>query len=213
MEVKVHNLEGQEVAHLALDPQLWEGPVNLALLSQALAMYRTNQRAGLASTKTRGDVSGGGRKPWRQKHTGRARAGSIRSPLWRHGGSTFGPHPRNVHYRLSQTIRRQALLESLKGKLRDDELILVDQMNSEVPKTKPFANIRRTFQATRRCVIVLKQPSSSLVKSLRNLEGVLLRDAASLNAFDILNAQKILVTREAFEQLESRVRVPDAASN
>ncbi len=95
MHVKVFDPQGKPVGQVELKAELWDGPVNLKLLSQAVAMYRTNQRAGAASTKTRSEVSGGGRKPWKQKHTGRARAGSTRSPLWRHGGSTFGPHPRD----------------------------------------------------------------------------------------------------------------------
>ena len=206
MELNVVNLQGGQVGHLTLDPTVWGGPVNLRLLSQAVAMYRTNQRFGIASTKTRGDVSGGGKKPWKQKHTGRARAGSIRSPLWRHGGSVFGPHPRNVHYRLPQAIRRQALLESLKGKLRDEELVVVDQLSAQTPKTKPFAGMAKAFQISRRSVIVLDRPAQPLIKSLRNLPWCELCLAQDLNAFDVLNAQKILVTKDAFERLQSRVQ-------
>ena len=213
MNVKVFNIQGQEIEQLALDPTLWDGGVNLRLLSQAVAMYRTNQRVGTASTKTRGDVSGGGKKPWKQKHTGRARAGSIRSPLWRHGGSVFGPHPRDMHYRLSQTIRRKALLESLKGKLRDQELVVVDQLAADTPKTKPFANLAKTFQVGRRSVIVLEGAPEALVKSLRNLACFDLCTAASLNAFDVLNAKKVLVTKAALERLEVRVKESNASSN
>ncbi|MDP3703342.1 MAG: 50S ribosomal protein L4 [Candidatus Omnitrophota bacterium] len=214
MELKVFNLQGSEVGQLPLDPKLWDGGVNLRLLSQAVAMYRTNQRAGTASTKTRGDVSGGGKKPWKQKHTGRARAGSIRSPLWRHGGSVFGPHPRNMHYSLPKTIKRKALLESLKGKLRDQELVVVDRLAAQTPKTKPFANLAKTFQVGKRSVIVLDGASEPLIKSLRNLARFDLRSATNLNAFDVLNAQKVLVTRAAFARLEVRVKESDdAASN
>jgi large subunit ribosomal protein L4 len=212
MDLKVRNLHGHEVGTLALDETLWGGTVNLRLLSQAIAMYRANRRAGLASTKTRGDVSGGGKKPWRQKHTGRARAGSVRSPLWRHGGSIFGPHPRDFSYRLPQAIRRQALLESLKGKLRDQELVVIDRLAAETPKTKPFAGLAKTFQVTRRSAIVLNEPSAALLKSLRNLAAFELRHAANLNAHDVLNAQKLVVTRDAFQRLEIRVK-PDAASH
>ena len=215
MDVKVFNPQGDPVGRLALDPKLWDGPVNLRLLSQAVAMYRTNLRAGTASTKTRGDVSGGGKKPWKQKHTGRARAGSIRSPRWRHGGSVFGPHPRDRSYRLPQAIRRGALRESLKGKLRDDELVVLDALLADTPKTKPFAGLARTFQVTRKSVIVLDEPAAPLVKSLRNLAAFELRSAANLNAFDVLNAHKILVTKAAFERLEHRVKEPgdDASAN
>ncbi|OGX29592.1 MAG: 50S ribosomal protein L4 [Omnitrophica WOR_2 bacterium RIFCSPHIGHO2_02_FULL_67_20] len=206
MDAKIFSLQGKEVGQLSLDPALWDGPVNTAVLVQAVAMYRTNVRAGLASTKTRGDVSGGGKKPWKQKHTGRARAGSTRSPLWRHGGSVFGPRRRDMSYRLPQTIRRIALLESLKGKLRDQELVVLEQLEAASPKTKPFGGLAKTFKAARASVIVLHEPTEALLKSLRNLASFELRQAANLNAFDVLNAHKVLVTTSAFEQLEQRVK-------
>ncbi len=212
MDVTVFNAQGQEVGRLALDPAVWDGPVNTAVVSQALAMYRTNARAGTASTKTRGDVSGGGKKPWKQKHTGRARAGSIRSPLWRHGGSVFGPRPRNFGYRLPQAIRRKALQESLKGKLRDAELVVMDGLRAEAPKTKPFTGLSAAFQIRRRSLIVLDAPGEALVKSLRNLASFELRQAANLNAWDVLNAHKVLITKEALARLEQRIKA-DASSN
>lgn len=205
MDVQIVDIKGAEVGRLTLDEALWGGAVNLALLSQAVAMYRTNRRAGTASTKTRGDVSGGGKKPWKQKHTGRARAGSTRSPLWRHGGSVFGPRPRDMSYRLPQTMRRLALLESLKGKLRDQELVVIDQLAAESPKTKPFSGLASAFQVEHLSVIVLDQPSAALLKSLRNLAAFELCQAANLNALDVLNAQKVLVTKAAFERLQTRV--------
>lgn len=206
MELNVVDLNGKPVGQLALDPELWDGKVNLKLLSQAVAMYRTNSRAGTASTKTRGDVSGGGKKPWKQKHTGRARAGSTRSPLWRHGGVIFGPHPRSVRYRLPQAIRRKALLESLKGKLQDRELVVVDRLHADTPKTKPFAELAKAFQIERRSIIVLDEPGEPLVKSLRNLDSFALCLASNLNAFDVLNSHKVLVTKAAFERLERRIK-------
>jgi large subunit ribosomal protein L4 len=213
MELTVFNLQGKPVGQITLDQAMWEGRLNKALLLQAATMYRTNVRAGTASTKTRGDVSGGGKKPWKQKHTGRARAGSNRSPLWRHGGSVFGPRPRDLSYRLPQTIRRKALLESLKGKVLDKELVVLEALSSAEPKTKVFAGLAKTFQARRRSVIVLETNSEPLVKSLRNLAAFELRYAQNLNAFDVLNAHKVLVTRAAFERLEQRVKDGDAASH
>ena len=209
MKLKIFDFQGKEVAQLPLDPALWDGPVNAGTLVQAIAMYRANVRAGTASTKTRGDVSGGGKKPWKQKHTGRARAGSTRSPLWRHGGSVFGPRPRDFSYRLPQAIRRKALLESLKGKLRDEELVVIDRLAAEAPKTKPFAKLASTFQVNRRSLIVLDGASEPLVKSLRNLALFELRRAENLNAFDVLNTHKVLLTKTAFAQLEERVRAPE----
>lgn len=212
MDLKVFDVHGKSVGQVTLDPKLWDGHVNLRLLSQALDMYRTNTRRTIASTKTRANVSGGGKKPFKQKHTGRARAGSNRSPLWRHGGSVFGPRPRDVVYRLPQIIRRQALLESLKGKLKDAELLVVDQLAAQSPKTKPFAGLAKAFKIEKRSVIVLHEPSEPLLKSLRNLARFELRQASNLNAWDVMNADKVLVTKAAFERLEQRVR-GDATSN
>ena len=206
MQIKIFDLKGSEVGQLTLDPDLWDGAVNTRVLSQAVAIYRTNQRAGTASTKTRGDVSGGGKKPFKQKHTGRARAGSIRSPLWRHGGSVFGPRPRPFYSRLPQAIRRKALLESLKGKIRDQELVVLDQLAADTPKTKPFGELHKTFQVSRRSIIVLDEPSEILIKSLRNLKVFELCTAVTLNAFDVLNSDKVLLTKAALSRLETRVK-------
>jgi large subunit ribosomal protein L4 len=205
MEVKVFDLEGQVVGHVTLSPSRWNGSVNRKLLSQAVAVYRTNLRAGLASTKRRGEVSGGGRKPWRQKHTGRARAGSIRSPLWRGGGSAFGPKPRAMSQRLPHAIRRKALLESLKGKLGEEEVVVLNRLSAEAPKTKPFAKLAKTFHVTRHSLIVLGESSQPLVKSLRNLKWFALRRAEELNALDVLNTGKLLMTEETLRQLEGRL--------
>jgi large subunit ribosomal protein L4 len=213
MDIKVFNLAGKAVGQVSLKAKLWDGHVNLPLLSQVVAMYRSNRRAGTASTKTRGEVSGGGKKPFKQKHTGRARAGSTRSPLWRHGGSVFGPRPRSFSYQLPQTIRRKALLESLKGKLQDNELVVVDGFSADKPKTKPFAGLAKTFQATSRSVIVLDQPNEALLKSLRNLGGFELRQAANLNAYDVLQAHKVLLSRTALERLETRLQEGSNASS
>ena len=213
MELTVFDLTGKSVGRVTLDAAIWDGAVNRPVLVQAVAMYRTNVRAGTASTKTRGDVSGGGKKPWKQKHTGRARAGSIRSPLWRHGGIVFGPHPHARYYRLPQALRRRALLESLKGKAHDEQLLVLDQLAAETPKAKPFAGLAKAFAVQRRSVIVLDEPSEALVKSLRNFPAFELRLAQNLNAFDVLNAHKVLVTKSALERLQARVSGSDAASH
>jgi len=171
MDLDVVSIQGKVVGSIKLDDTVWDDRVNLRLISQALAMYRNNQRLTIGSTKTRGEVSGGGAKPWKQKHTGRARAGSNRSPLWRHGGITFGPKPRNVHYRLPQTIRRKALIESMKGKLRDKEVVVLDELKASEPKTKPFAGLAKTFELKGRGIIVLRGRDDVLLKSLRKKCG------------------------------------------
>ncbi len=206
LDVPVFDLLGKTVETVSLDETLWQPPVNLRLLAQAVRMYRSNQRAGTASTKTRGDVSGGGKKPWKQKHTGRARAGSIRSPLWRHGGVAFGPHPRDFGYHLPKAIRRKALLESLKGKLQDQEVVMLKDLSATEPKTKPFARLANTFGVNRLSVIVMDELSGPLAKSLRNLRYFGLRRTDDLNAFDVLNAQKVVLSKTTFQRLEQRIR-------
>jgi len=205
MEIPVVDLGGKQVGTLALSEALWSGRPNLKLLAQAVQMYRANARAGTASTKTRANISGGGKKPWKQKHTGRARAGSTRSPLWRHGGIVFGPHPRDFGYTLPKAIRRKALLESLKGKLQDQELVVVSELNAETPKTKPFAGLAKTFQVERNSVIVLEEFAPSTVKSLRNLAAFELKRADEINAFDIVNARKVLMTKAALQKVDARI--------
>ncbi len=205
MELTIFTIQGKKAGTLNLTDARWEGPANRRLLAQVIHMYRSNQRAGTASTKTRGNVSGGGKKPWKQKHTGRARAGSIRSPLWRHGGVVFGPHPRHFGYQLPKAIRRNALVESLKGKLQDQELVVVEAIQATEPKTKPFAKLAETFDVTRRSIIVVEEFTKPVVRSLRNLAAFDICRAADLNAFDVINAQKVLVTKTAFEQVQRRV--------
>ena len=175
------------------------------MLSQAVQAYRTNQLAGIASTKRRAEVSGGGKKPWKQKHTGRARAGSTRSPLWRHGGSVFGPKPRVFNIALPKAIRRKALLESLKGKIQDEELVVISQLEASEPKTKPFAGLAETFQVSRKSIIVLDEFQDAIVKSLRNLASFKLHRADDLNALDVLTASKVLLTKRAFQRIEQRL--------
>ena len=213
MDIAVYDLNGQSIGTLALKPEIWEGAVNLRLLDQAVHMYRANLRAGTASTKTRGHVSGGGKKPWKQKHTGRARAGSIRSPIWRHGGVVFGPHPKSFGYQLPKAIRRKALLESLKGKLKDEQLVVVRELAATAPKTKPFAKLADVFKVGRKSIIVLEAFTGPIVKSLRNLAEFELRRSDDLNALDVLNAQKVLITKAAFERIEERLQLAKNGTN
>ena len=204
-EVPVFDISGHKAETLELDDARWGGAANLRILNQVVRMYRSNARAGTASTKKRGEVSGGGKKPWKQKHTGRARAGSIRSPLWRHGGIVFGPQPRNFGYSLPKTLRRVALVESIKGKLRDDEFVFVTELRATEFKTKPFSKLAETFKVGGPSVIVLEDFEEMIVRSLRNLADFKLCRADDLNAFDVINANKVLITKLAFQRVEHRV--------
>jgi large subunit ribosomal protein L4 len=132
----VYNCEGKEVETVKLNPEIFDGTQNTDCLHQAIEAYKANQRKGLASTKTRGEVSGGGKKPWKQKGTGRARVGSTRSPLWRHGGVVFGPHPRDFSYEVPQKIKALALKTSLNTRLKENNFMILDEFKVESPKTK-----------------------------------------------------------------------------
>ena len=206
-DLPVFDLNGNIAEKINLDGALWDGRANQRLLVQAMHMYRSALRAGTASTKTRAHVSGGGKKPWKQKHTGRARQGSTRSPQWRHGGIVFGPHPRDFGYRLPRAIRRRALLESLKGKLQDEQLVVVSRLDAAEPKTKPFAGLSKQFKAERTSVIVLEEFALPIVKSLRNLAAFELHRADDLNAYNVINAKKVLMTKSAFQKIEQRLRM------
>ena len=172
MEAKtlpIYNTEGKEVDTLKLDAKIFDGVVNADAIYQAVNAYRANQRKGLASTKTRGEVSGGGKKPWKQKGTGRARVGSTRSPLWRHGGVVFGPHPRDFYYTLPQKIRMLALKSSLNEKLNQNNLIVLDSLKLEKPKTKEALKVFSNLKVSQSTVLLLEKVDENSKLALRNI--------------------------------------------
>ena len=200
-ELELRNLEGRAVGKVSL-PVMLEGPVNSAVLWQAVRMYLANQRQGTADTKTRGEVRGGGKKPWKQKHTGRARAGSIRSPLWRGGGIVFGPHPRDYRYQLPQQLRRKALVESLKAKMEDNDLIALESLEPLEPKTKALAKVLKSFGFEGPVLFVVDRPSPMLARIARNLVRVEIKPAQDVTCYDILSHSKVVVTSEGLKQLQ-----------
>ncbi|MBI3333195.1 MAG: 50S ribosomal protein L4 [Candidatus Omnitrophica bacterium] len=201
-EVALHNLAGEKVGTVTL-PKALEGPADTALLWQAVRMALANQRQGTADTKTRGEVSGGGRKPWRQKHTGRARHGSIRSPIWRKGGIVFGPHPRDYRYPLPQQLRRKALVEGLKAKLGDEGLVAVESLEGLESKTKAVAKFLKGMNALEGALLVVDRPNPSLARLCRNLRRVAVKAAPDLNCYDLLLFPRVVATPEALKQLEA----------
>lgn len=200
-EIEVYNIKGQVVNKLALDKNLFNGEINKAVLYQVVKMYEANLREGNASTKTRSDVSGGGKKPWKQKGTGRARAGTTRSPLWRGGGIIFGPHPRDYSYSVPKNIKRQALISSLNAKLNDKELIVVDEMKASRPKTKEIAVILRNLKAEDRPLLVLETKDEMIIRASRNIPELVLKDYKILNAYDVLKQHKLILTQKALGAL------------
>lgn len=202
-KVAVYNIEGEQVGDLDLKDEVFGVEVNEALMHQAVVRYLANQRQGTVSTKTRGEVSGGGRKPWRQKGTGRARHGSTRSPIWVGGGTVFGPKPRDYRQAMPKKARRAALRSALSGKVREGSFIVVDSLQLEVPRTKEMARILKNLSAAgERALIVTVDGDRNVVLSARNLPGVSSSRARDLNVYDVLDHSKMIVTKDAVAQIE-----------
>lgn len=174
------------------------------LLHQTVIMQLANRRAGSAATKTKGFVSGGGKKPWRQKGTGRARAGSIRSPIWVGGGTTFGPQPRDYSYRIPRTARREALLSALSLKHRDGKIIVVDKLELDAPKTKLMVEALAELKVDS-ALIVISQSDAKIERSARNLPKIKVLRVEGLNVYDLLRYEHLILTDGALKLLEERL--------
>lgn len=201
-KVSVYNLEGQAVGEIELSDAVFGAPVNEALLHQAVVMYLNNQRQGTASTKTRAEVRGGGRKPWRQKGTGRARHGSIRSPIWVGGGVTFGPKPREFRQSMPKKARRAAMRSALSAKVREGNVIVVDALTLAEPKTKQMAAVLGRLSAERKPLIVLADRDRNVELSTRNLPGAGTTQAGDMNVYQVLAHDKLVLTKDAVAKLE-----------
>lgn len=209
----IYNTEGREVGKIELNPEIFDGTINQNVLQQTAVMYQTNQRKGLASTKTRGEVSGGGRKPWRQKGTGRARHGSIRSPLWSKGGVVFGPHRRNYHYSLPGKIKSLALKSSLNAKLNEGCILVLDAIDITQSKTKEFIAILSKLQpllpSSKRgqsLLLLLDKIDEKLKLATNNINFLDINLAKDANAMGILKSRHLVVTRKALESLTDRIK-------
>lgn len=210
--IPVYNTEGKEVDKVKLDAEIFNGEVKSDVLHQVLLMYQANKRRGLASTQTRGEASGGGRKPWRQKGTGRARAGSIRSPIWRGGGVTFGPKPRDYTYQLPKKIKKVAIRYSLNDKINNKKMIVIDKIKLDKPKTKLFASILDNLhpqghsKIKGKTLLMLDKADSDILRSSRNISQVSVKQVSNSNAYDILVNQKLIITKVGLEQLTQRIK-------
>ncbi|MFH1360272.1 MAG: 50S ribosomal protein L4 [Candidatus Omnitrophota bacterium] len=202
----IHNMDGKKIEDFDLPEKILEGPVNRSILHQAILMYQANKRQGTASTKERGQVSGGGKKPYRQKGTGRARAGSIRSPLWRGGGTVFGPSPRDFGYEVPKKIKSVALRESLKAKLSTNDVFCVDRITLKSTKTKDFAKILKKLKMEGRILALSDEYDKDLLRVAKNIRLLSLLQAQEANAYDILRNKKILITKPAFKTLLKRIK-------
>lgn len=202
-KVAVYNIEGEQVGDLELRDEIFGVDTNEALMHQAVVRHLANQRQGTSATKTRSEVSGGGRKPWRQKGTGRARHGSTRSPIWVGGGVTFGPQPRDYRQRLPKKARRAALRSALSGKVRAGEFVVVDELRLAKPQTKEMARILSNLtDDAKRTLVVTADADKNVVLSTRNIPGTGSSRARDLNVYDVLDHAKIVITRDAVAVIE-----------
>ena len=215
MQVPVYNLAGEVVKHIEISDQVFAVPFNQAVVHQAMVRQRANARQGTSSTKTCSEVSGGGRKLFRQKHTGLARAGGRRSPLRRGGGITFGPKPRSYRQAMPKKMRQLALRCVLSAKTGDEELIVLEQLNFPEPKTKEMVRVLAALGINSSALIVTDGPEENVVKSARNIAGINIMPASLINVVDILSNKMLLMTEAAVrkaEQLWGKERLEERSS-
>lgn len=205
MIVEVLNTSGSKVAEIALKEEIYGGDVKEHLFYEVVKMQLANRRSGTASTKTKGEVSGGGVKPWKQKGTGRARSGSIRSPLWRHGGTVFGPHPRDYSYKLPKKIMKEALKNALRLRAKDGGLKVYETLELNEPRTKSAVEILKRANLNN-ALIVINGASKNLQLAVRNMKDFQVIDVAGLNVYAILNYDNLVITRSALEKVEAMVQ-------
>src|SRR5437868_11866332 len=192
--VKVFDVEGKETGEVQLPPEIFSAPVNEAVLHQALLRQQANERQGTHQTKTRGDVSGGGKKPWKQKGTGRARQGSTRAPQWRHGGTVFGPHPRSYEQKMPRKQRRVALRSALAAKHQDGAVRVIEELAFEAPKTRLVAELFDQLGAGARTLFVIREHDLNLENSSRNVVSVKTILVGTLNPTHVLIAIMTVLT-------------------
>ena len=202
MNVKVFNMAGQEVGTMVLADSVFGAEINAAVLHAAVRAYLLNQRQGTQSTLTRTEVSGGGRKPWRQKGTGRARQGSTRSPQWTHGGIALGPKPRSYRTDMNKKTKRVALFSALSAKVAEGKLIIVDDITCTEYKTKTMVNMLKALGVDNRALVVLDAVNPYTIKSCANIERVETTLATTINVYEILKADKMVITAAAVKKLE-----------
>ena len=201
MQTKVFNLEGKEVGKVALDDKVFGAEFNEDLIHQAVVTYLANQRQGTKSTLTRSEVAGGGRKPWRQKGTGRARQGSIRSPQWIHGGVVFAPKPRDFEKKMNAQMKRGAFVSALSTMVKENAVIVVENMDIEA-KTKVAVKVLEALKANRRVTVVTDGVNENAIRAFNNLEGKNVTTADILNTYDLVVSDFIVITKDAIKKIE-----------
>ena len=198
----VLDMNGKKVSTIELSDAVFGMTPNEKVMHAAVVNFLANQRQGTQSTKTRSEVSGGGKKPWRQKGTGRARQGSIRSPQWTHGGIALGPKPRDYSYRLNKKVKRLAIVSALSAKAQAGEMVVIDKIEAAEYKTKPVAAMLKAVDAAKKALIVTPAVDEKLVKSAANLAGVSTTVVGQINTYAVLNGGKLVISADAAKKLE-----------
>lgn len=201
-KVALYNVSGAQVGEIELSETVFGIEPNTHVLHEAVVMQQASMRQGTHKVKTRSEVRGGGRKPWKQKGTGRARQGSIRSPQWKGGGIVFGPTPRSYGYKLPKKVRRLAIKSALSAKVIDNNIIVLDQLTFAAPKTKEFAAILKNLNVDRKTLVVTSSFEDNVALSARNIPGVKFLTAEGLNVLDVVVYDKLIITKDAVSKVE-----------
>ncbi|OCA81021.1 50S ribosomal protein L4 [Bacillus sp. FJAT-27225] len=201
-KVALFNQNGSQVGEIELNDTVFGIEPNQHVLFEAVLMQRSSLRQGTHKTKIRSEVAGGGRKPWRQKGTGRARQGSIRSPQWRGGGTVFGPVPRSYSYKLPRKVRRLAIKSALSSKVLEENVLVLESLAFDAPKTKEFKSVLKGLSVEKKALVVTADLDENVALSARNLPGVTVVTANGINVLDVLNHDKLIITKAAVEKVE-----------
>ena len=202
LKTNVYNMSGELVGEIELSEAVFGIEVNAAVVHDSVKNHLANKRQGTQSALTRAEVSGGGRKPWRQKGTGRARQGSTRAPQWTHGGIVFAPKPRDYSYTLNKKTRRLALKSVLSAKATEQNIVVIDSIKMDAPKTKEFAAFLSAVGANGKALVVTAAPDANVVKSGRNIPGCMITFANVINVYDVVNASKLVLDKAALAKIE-----------
>ena len=201
-QVSVLNTTGKKVGTMDLNDSIFGIVPNMSAVHLVVVNYLANQRQGTQSTKTRSEVSGGGKKPWRQKGTGRARQGSTRAPQWTHGGIAFGPKPRSYGFSINKKVRKLAMLSALSDKVANDEFVVVDELKLKEIKTKEMAKVLDAVSGAKKTLVVTDGVDDIIYKSARNIKGVKVSPVNAINVYDLVNCNKVVIAKAAVEKLE-----------
>jgi len=197
----VFDIEKKKVAQIDLNDEVFDAEVNESVIYEVVKMQLASRRSGTASTKTRSDVSGGGKKPWRQKGTGRARAATSRSPLWRSGGTVFGPHPRDYSYSVPKKVRKKALISALSMKFKENKMLVLKDIPMEKISTKGFQKVVHLFDL-KKALFVIPEKNDVLLKSSRNIPNIKMIRSEGINVYDILNHEHLILLEPSVKQIE-----------